>query len=225
MRDITNLSWPEGPFGADQRPFGRRNRILMAIALEMDDRVAVAATAVYLRMQRNQILDVRSDTLNLGFRATVAEDAADEADLLELIDRALVRGRRHAFVLAGHGLGRDLARLPAPGDRRLPGVIAVAEAWAGRRERQRGMATMIDTQEDVDAAAAPVDVALRPVPRQGIGEPGMIAACSLTRCIAIGLKAAANIGAYRWDGCFPVRRAAEAAAWDRMEHVEWAGLR
>jgi hypothetical protein len=229
MRDHTNLAWPEGPFGADQRPFGKRQRILMAIAIELDDRgadaVPVAAATVYLRTHRTQVMEVRADTLNIGFRATAAEDPGDEASLLDLVDRALVRGRRHATVLAGHDLGRDLARLRRPGHRRLPGVTGVAEAWGDRKAGQRGMAAMIDTQEDVEDDGVLVDTTLQPVPRAvRCGELDLLAASSLVRCIAIGLVAARRVGVYRWEGCFAARHAAENAAWDRMERVDWAGL-
>lgn len=223
MRDFTNLAWPEGPFGADQRPFGRRERILMALALELGDRATlVAATTVYLRTHRTRVVEVRADTLNVGFRTTVADTEADEVALLDLVDRALVRGRRHAVVLAGQGLGRGLASLRQPGDRRLPGLIGVAEAWTSRSVAQRGMAVMIDTEEDVEGGAALVEVALTPIGRKRCAQPAALAAASLVRCIAIALVAARHVGLYEWNGRFPVRDLAEMVAWDQIEGVEWA---
>jgi hypothetical protein len=121
MRDFTNMAWPEGPFGADQRPFGRRERILMALALELDDDATLlAAATVYLRTHRTRVVEVRPDTLNVGFRVTVDDTPRDGPALLDIVDRALVRGRRHAAVLAGYALGRDLARLRQRDDRRGP---------------------------------------------------------------------------------------------------------
>jgi hypothetical protein len=226
MRDFTNLAWPEGPFGADQRPFGRRERILMALALDLDERAGlVSAATVYCRTHRTRVVEVRADTLNVGFRVTVAEAPGDEIGLLDIVDRALVRGRRHAVVLAGHGLGRDLAWLRTPDDRRRPGVSGVADAWAGRRVAQRGIAVMVDTEDDVEDGDARVDVALTPARWEACGgQPDVLAASSLVRCIAIALVAARHIGVYEWDGRFAVRQAAEMAAWDQMDGVEWASL-
>jgi hypothetical protein len=225
MRDFTNLAWPEGPFGADQRPFGRRERILMALALELDDHATLlAAATVYLRTHRTRVVEVRADTLNVGFRMTVADTPGDGPALLDVVDRALVRGRRHAVVLAGHGLGRDLARLSQPADRRRPGVIGVADAWTSRKLAQRGMAVMVDT-EDVEDDVAHVDGALTPIRREAFtGEPDVLAASSLVRCLTIALVAARHVGAFEWDGRFAVRLAAEIAAWDQMERVDWAAL-
>lgn len=201
----------------------------MAVALEWDSREPVtgpiAVATVYLRTHRTQVVDVRSDTLNVGFRSTVAEVPSDEIALVEIVDRALVRGRRHAVVLAGHGLDRELARLPTPAGRRLPGVLGVSEMWAGREARQRGTAVMVDTERDVRPGSAQVDVALQPAPRhQGAQEPDVLAACGLARCTAIALVAAAHVGAYRWTDRFAVRQAVEAVAWDRMDRVDWSEL-
>ena len=107
MRDCTNLSWPEGPFGADQRPFGRPQRILMSLVLELDDRTPVAVTTAYFGTHRTRVLDVTADTLSIGFRTTVTDGWHDETALLDLIDRALVRGRRHALIEMPAGLSVD----------------------------------------------------------------------------------------------------------------------
>jgi hypothetical protein len=200
----------------------------MAVALAMNepgmDAAPIAAATAYLRTHRTQVIEVRPDTLNIGFRVTAVEGPEDEAALVDLIDRALVRGRRHAVALAGSGLGRDLVRFHPPPGRRLPGVAGVAEAWADRRVVRRGMAAMVDVEEDVAGCAEFLDIAPGQRPRLVDGGPDTLAADLLVRCIAVALAAARHMGVYHWDGCFAVREAAEAAAWDTIERIDWSQL-
>lgn len=118
MRDYTNLQWPEAPFGAEQRPFGRPWDMLAAFAIDWADgasglrEVPVVAATVYLRVRRHgSAYDISGDTLQIGFRATVLDHVAETPDLLAVTDRALTRARRHAVILAGHALGQGLARM------------------------------------------------------------------------------------------------------------------
>ena len=74
MRDYTNLQWPEAPFGAEQRPFGRRSPMLAAFALDWanpeDARpLPVAAATVYLRVRRHGPHGISDNGLSIGFRA------------------------------------------------------------------------------------------------------------------------------------------------------------
>jgi hypothetical protein len=86
------------------------------------------------------------------------------------------------------------------------------------------MAVVVDTQ-DVEDDESHVGVALVPVRREAFTGPAdALAAASLARCLAIALVAARHVGAYEWDGRFAARQAAEIAAWDQMERVEWAAL-
>ncbi|MGH8903709.1 MAG: hypothetical protein ACRDYA_19060 [Egibacteraceae bacterium] len=226
MRDHTNLCWPEAPFGADQRPFGKPARILVAVTVEWacDDRgerLPVCAAAVYLRTRHAGTLQVDPDTLNVGFRVAVLDGPGEAPALVDLFDRALVRCRRHAVALAGHGLADDLKAVAGLIDRRLPGVVGVGLAWADRASKGRGMARMVDTRHDLALEnTGSIDVPL------GAGTEGtlptsargaeLVAEVGLTRCLAIALTAAWHLDAYRWDGAFGVRSAVATAAWDRF---------
>ncbi|KWX02301.1 hypothetical protein LI90_3344 [Carbonactinospora thermoautotrophica] len=166
MREITNLSWPGTPYGAEQRPFGRPAQILTAVSLEwVDDgerAVPVCASAVYLRVHRTRTLPVDVDTIGFGFHAVVIERDEEAAQLAALVDRVLVQARRHAAVLAGHSFTDDLAGLHALADTvgvGVPGVTALTAEWEDRREQQRGIACLFDTCCDV-----------RPIPCQSLAD-------------------------------------------------------
>lgn len=218
MRDYTNLAWPEGPFGAVQRPFGKPAEMVAAFAVDwgrQPDPLPAAAATVYLRVRKHgQPLSVSGDTLSIGFRTTVAEDPADVPELLAVLDRALSRARRHALILAGHDLAGDLARMldlsPAP----LRGVVGVASAWETRHTRQRGMALMCDTATDAHDTARVLNLPIDPtVPEEEstcAGRPRAV----LARCLAIGLTAAVHAGRYRLEGTFPVHETIERTGWD-----------
>lgn len=224
MRDFTNLQWPEAPFGADQRPFGRRSPMLAAFALDWaspEDAgpIPVAAATVYLRVRRHGQQDVSDDGLSIGFRAVVIEDFADVPHLLALTDRALVRARRHAAIVAGHDLDTDLSRMaelaPAP----LRGVAGARAAWADRAVRERGVALMVDTAAEARDTGSELNVSLEPRTLAAPPEPfcrAAVARAVLARCLAIGLTAAVYAGRYRWEGTFRVTDAIDRAAWDLL---------
>lgn len=227
MREYTNLAWPEAPFGADQRPFGKPTRILAAVTVEWacDDRgegLPVCAAAVYLRTRRAGTLHVDPDTLNVGFRVAVLDEPGEAPVLVDLFDRALARARRHAVALAGHGLAGDLKAVAGLTDRRLPGVVGVGLAWADRASKGRGMARMVDTRpaerpaETTRRVDVPLEAGAEGTLPTSARNAGLVAEVSLTRCLAIALTAAWHLDAYRWDGTFGVRSAVAAAAWDRF---------
>ena len=224
MRDVTNLQWPEAPFGAEQRPFGRRWDMLAAFAIDWADRpdaeaIPVAAATVYLRVRRHgSAYDISADTLSIGFRATVLDDPAEVPDLLGVVDRALTRARRHAAILAGHDLDIDLSQMMALSETPLRGALGVAEAWADRTTKGRGLALMVDTDAEASATGAALDM-----PVAGPWMAPMLdgpictttaARAVLARALAIGLTAAVHAGRYQWEGTFPVGAAVDRAAWD-----------
>jgi len=157
----------------------------------------------------------------VGFRVVVLDEVDEANALIDLFDRALVRDRRHAVALAGHGLADDLKVIAGIAGRRLPGVIGVGFAWADRASKGRNMARMVDTCHDLaPTTAGHIDVSLEggaavtaPPSARGADR---IAEASLIRCLAIALTAAWHMGIYRWDGIFSVRTAAAANAWDRF---------
>jgi len=224
VHDYTNLQWPEAPFGAEQRPFGRHWDMLAAFAVDWapspdaDDLAPVAGAAVYLRVRRHgTAYDISGDTLSIGFRATVLDDPAEVPPLLAVLDRALIRARRHAAILAGHDFGRDLARMQDLSPTPLRGAAGVAEAWADRSTKGRGLAVMIDTADEAAGTGAALDIATAGAPVPMVDGPTGAATAAravLARALAIGLTAAVHAGRYRWEGTFPVAEAIDRAAWD-----------
>lgn len=224
MRSFTNLSWPDGAYGAEFRPFGKREHLLTAIAVDWslaELTVPVSVSAVYLRVRPASTLDVNEQSLSIGFWTTVIESASETADQLQHLDQILVSARRHAAILAGHHFETDLTEVAKLAESRLPGVEGVSEAWADRANKERGITTMIDTVHDVPGCDHPaLDVSLDPLRVSGPVEPAAasaLAAASLARGLAIGLVAAVHAGRFRWSGTFPVRDAVANAAWDLLE--------
>jgi hypothetical protein len=223
VREVTNLQWPEAPFGADQRPFGRHADLLAAFALQWADRPAagpllVAAATVYLRVRKHgSAIAVGPDALSIGFRANVVEDPADVPALIGLVDRALTRARRHAVIVAGHRLDGDLSRVTGLSRVPLRGAAGVLAAWANRGARERGLALMVDTDVEARTCGAALDLPLDPLTAPMPDRPACcagVARAVLTRCLAVGLTAAVDAGRYQWVGTFPVSVAIDRAAWD-----------
>src|SRR5262249_12146337 len=138
MREYTNLQWPQTPFGAEQRPFGRHWDMLTACTVEWTGRLdteaaPVASAAVYLRGRRHGEAQVVGDaTLSIGFRAMVIDDLAEVPDLLTVTDRELIGARRLGVILAGHRLDGELIRMNTLSAVPLRGAAEVLSAWANR---------------------------------------------------------------------------------------------
>jgi hypothetical protein len=223
VHDLTNLQWPEAPFGAQQRPFGGHADMLAAFTIDWAPQPGsglwpVAAATVYLRVRRHgTAYQVGEDNLSIGFRTVITEDLAEVPELLALADRALTRARRHAAILAGHRLGDDLTRMSALSGVPLRGVAGVLDAWADRTVKERGMALMIDTATDARTVGSDLDMPLEAPSEPAPHDPGCCAAVArtaLARCLAVGLTAAVHAGRYRWEGTFRVNDAIERVAWD-----------
>jgi hypothetical protein len=224
VRDYTNLQWPEAPFGAQQRPFGQHRDMLAAFAVDWTGPDAgllpVAAATVYLPVRRHGTAhQVGEQSLSIGLRATVIEEADEAPNLLALSDRALTRARRHAAILAGHHLDNDLTRMGALSTAPLRGAAGVLAAWANREVKERGLALMIDTAAEARSSGVELDTPLDPVPEAVPNCPGCaarLARCVLARCLAVGLTAAAHAGRYRWEGTFHLGDTIDRAAWDLL---------
>lgn len=220
MLDLTNLAWPETPFGAHQRPNGRRAHVLTAVdigwaraprAAELFPR---CVATIYMRVTPARRLTVDPATVPFGFRAAVAGAPDETAALLDLFDGALVRARRHAYLLAGSGLGADLARLDTLARGGHPGIATVFAAWDARATKDRGLARLHDIA-DLPGSGDP-DLDVDPFHRPGPTDmpPAPTATDALTRCLAIGLAAGRQAGLLTWEGTFTARSAVDAAAWD-----------
>lgn len=229
MRDFTNLQWPEEPFGADQRPFGRRQDMLAAFtfdwALVDDHKLPVSASVVYLRVRkRGTALQVDDDTLAIGFRTTVIESTDDLPDVIAQVDRAFTRARRHAAILTGHSFDPDLTRLIQLSQEPARGLCGVLEEWRYRHQQStssrelRGLALMIDTQdEEVRDVGAALDLPLVAAQTTLPDTPAASAdraRALLSRCLAVGLTAAVHAGRLSWEDTFRVGLAVEREAWD-----------
>jgi hypothetical protein len=223
VREYTNLQWPQTPFGAEQRPFGRPCDMLTACTVEWTGAVAdgalpIASAAVYLRVRKHGPAHLTADdTLSIGFHTAVIEDAAEVPDLLTLTDRELTGARRLGGVLAGHRLSRDLTGMNTLSAVPLRGAAEVLSAWTDRSVKQRGVAVMVDTASEAAATGAELDIRLEPVFEPVPDCPACAAKAArraLTRCLAVGLSAAVHTGRYVWEGTFRVAHAIDEAAWD-----------
>jgi hypothetical protein len=225
MREFTNLLWPEEPFGADLRPFGNPTPMVAAFAVDWatDGRPAAAAVA-YLRGKRAGTVEVSAATLNPGFVAVVPETDGDVGAIADWFDRALVRARVKAHLLAGHDLQDTLTPMKKLVDVPMAGVTGVANCWADRpaTARTAKVARMLDTALDLpdplEAAARLGTTILGPVepiiwPR-GTHEQSHTAFRCAARALAIGLAAARHTGSYRWADELNVPTALAHAAWD-----------
>ncbi|GAB2880317.1 hypothetical protein [Streptomyces mayteni] len=150
---ITNLSWPQTPYGADKRPFARHVQLLTGLAMQwVDDGTAgvpASVAVVFLPVRRTQAVQLTPQTLHFGYRLAVAERNDDAPELLRLIDGILVQGRRHAAGIAWHSFADDLHVTQALAIERLPGFTALGEAWRDRSQRERGTAPLVDTATDL----------------------------------------------------------------------------
>ncbi|RZU48762.1 hypothetical protein EV385_0486 [Krasilnikovia cinnamomea] len=225
MRDISNLLWPEAPFGAEQRPFGRARDMLTAVAIDWavqrgGEPLPVGAAAVYLGVRRHgNAYEVNSDTLSIGFRTTVIDTPDELPELLAILDRTLTRARRQAAILAGHRLGGDLARILDRSRVPLRGAAGVIDVWAHRMTKTRGLARMVDTAVEAATTGADLDMPLPATPVALPTSPDESAqGCRrvLARALAIGLTAAVHTGRYHWEGQFRVREVTDRETWDLL---------
>jgi hypothetical protein len=163
MRSLTNLGWPDTPYGSDKRPFPGNVRLLTALNIRWaddgSDAVPVGAAAVFVPVHRTKVTTITAGTLHFGYRSVVTEDVNDQAELLRVVDRILVQGRRHAAALAWHSYPDDLHAICALAKERLPGVSSVGDAWHDRATHARGVAPVVDTAADLGRIASIADLA------------------------------------------------------------------
>jgi hypothetical protein len=250
---MTNLNWPDTPYGADKRPVTKTVHLLTGMAMHWaddgQDTVPVSAAAVFLPVKRTQPITVHADTLHFGFRVAVAEHDHDASELLRFVDGILVQGRRHAAVLAWHSFADDLHVMQDLASERLPGVEAVGQAWQDRTHRERGCAPLADTADDLDGTA---ELAADTAQRHGI-ELGMrlrelqraqaiqrlhdaltdnpphpehllnFGAAVLAQALAVALLAGKAASRLTWDAPLDLAEAIERGAWHALEPVAHTG--
>ncbi len=225
MREATNLSWTDTPFGGARRPFADRTPLLAAFSINATDRSPVAAAAVYLPLPRARSLTVTDTTVRFGFHAVAAEEPAETSAVAASVDAQLVQARRQAAILAGHRLGDELAALTAasagPPTR---GITVVRAAWHSQLS-ERGLARLHDTGSQpgpvtlgdicagYDLHALPADLPLSEA--DGVWAASQILRQLVAYALAIALIAARNADHYRWDALH-LDAVVEAAAWDQL---------
>ena len=229
MHRITNLSWPETPYGAGQRPFGKAVPMLAAANLGWTDYWATMCPKwtcfVYLRTDSTRTLSLDECALNFGFDLHIQEFSNE--NLAYQFDKGLVAARRAAKILAAHNFGEELSWFDGLAEHgRMPGVDSVRQQWSDRAHKGRGMAAMFDTAYDPEAARDFDDTCAR-LNITGLGQhdegrelepdyPTLVARWAIKETLTVALIAAACTSKYRWSGEVDVEQAVTAAAWDRL---------
>lgn len=223
MKDLTNLDWPEAPFGTGHhKPWGRKSPLLCGFELQPAAEIAGplgCVATVYVRINPREAVTAATDTLPIGFRVTVAEGPDDLPSLLEILDSALARARRHAAIIAGHHLDHSLGPLVHSNGGRWPGVTSVLGGWLDRPDQDRGFARLVDTADQPARARLDVDLTAEP---QATTDRQDLAQLTLQRCLAVVMHAGASEQRLSWRGTFSVDQALHLAGWDLLQHRETA---
>jgi hypothetical protein len=225
MREATNLSWTDTPFGGARRPFADRTVLLAAFSVQAPAHAPAAMAAVYLPLPRAGSLTVTDTALRFGFHALAAEDPGETRAVAASIDALLVQARCQAAILAGHRLGDQLAALTAAGaGQPMRGITAVRAAWHGQLS-ERGLARLHETGSQpgpVTLADICAGYGLHAVPAgfppAGAGAYGVssqILRQLVLYALAIALIAARDEGRYQWDAIH-LDAVVEAATWDQL---------
>ncbi|MFC5057030.1 hypothetical protein [Saccharothrix xinjiangensis] len=191
---------------------------------------------MYLYLHRTDVLDLDDGVPNLGFEL-LTDEVDDPPDLLpQRLDELLVAGRRHARILAGHGLAADLERLAGFAvRRRLPGVESVARSWMtrGTAGKGPGAAVVFDTALDEPAGPEPDLMALcdraglkaTTVAVPAVDPPTAPAVSALVRTTAVALLAARALGRYWWSRPIDLDTLVLDSAWDHLEALSGGDTR
>lgn len=230
MRRTTNLHWPIEPFGATQRPFAADRPMMAAVSVGWTGHVRRPAWAcvVYLYTDSTRTLALDGQVLNFGYEVLTSQPGESTTALVERLDEVLVACRRHAKVLAGHDLARDLATLTTCGlGRRLPGVDGVRQQWTARQAKERGMAAVIDTAHDIAQPDA-TDLALlcdqaeltaiRVTVPAGTADAATVRQ-AIVHTLAIALLAARATGKYDWTTPVDLDQLVTETAWDQLAQL------
>jgi hypothetical protein len=223
MRTWTNLTWPDDPYRTGQQLYRRPAPRLAAFttwpALAGDQLVPVTTAVVYLTLHRSRPVTVTGQTLTFGFRAASTSDPAQAADVAGVADLDLMQARRHAAVLTGYELARDLATLQqASTGAARRGTGAVAAEW-GRRGPATGRADLFDASLDLPGnpslAQACQQAKVNPV-RAGTSdqEDRHPVTLAVERALAVALVCARHLGRCEWDAALDTRAVMAACAWD-----------
>jgi hypothetical protein len=224
MRTWTNLPWPDDPYRTGQqlyrRPAGRLAAFTTWPTVAGGRAVPLTTAIVYLPLDRSKPVSVTGQTLAFGFRAVSADDPAELPAVAAIADLDLMQARRHAAVLTGYHLARDLTALrQADGTTARRGLAAVADDWADRSPAA-GRAALVDCDLDLPGAGLPLGQACQQagISPMGTGAVGQgtshPATLAVKRALVIALLCARHHGRYEWDGILDTGEAMAAATWD-----------
>jgi hypothetical protein len=223
MRTWTNLAWPDDPYRTGQqlyrKPGGRLAAFTTWPAVIGGRQIPAAIAIVYLPLHRNRAVAVTGQALAFGFRAASTSDPAEVPAVAAVADLDLMQARRHAAVLTGYHLDKDLAALQqADGVTECRGLAAVAGDWADRGPAP-GRAAMFDCDLDLPGGLplgrACQQAGISPVPTSGADtESCYQATLAVERALAIALLCARHQGRYEWDGTLDTKTVMTASAWD-----------
>jgi hypothetical protein len=223
MQTWTNLAWPDDPYRTGQqlyrKPAGRLAAFTTWPAVIGGQQMPATAAIVYLPLHRNRAVAVTGQALAFGFRAASTSDPAEVPAVAAVADLDLMQARRHAVVLTGYHLAKDLAALQqADGVTKFRGLAAVAGDWADRGPAP-GRAALFDCDADLPGGLplgrACQQAGISPMPTVGAGnENSYQATLAVERALAIALLCARHQGRYEWAGTLDTKTVMTAAAWD-----------
>lgn len=223
MQTWTNLAWPDDPYRIGQQLYRKPPPRLAAFttwpAVTGDQQIPATTAIVYLPLHRSRPVTVTGQTLAFGFRAASAVSPAEVPAMAAVADLDLMQARRHAAVLTGYHLDKDLAALrQADGVTECRGLAAVASEWGDRRLAS-GRAALFDCDLDLPGGQslgrACRQAGISPMPTADAGNGCWYqATLAVERALAIALLCARHQGRYQWDGTLDTKAALSASAWD-----------
>jgi hypothetical protein len=223
MQTWTNLAWPDDPYRTGQqlyrKPAGRLAAFTTWPVVIGGQPVPATTAIVYLPLHRSRPVTVTGQTLAFGFRAVSASDPAEVPGMAAVADLDLMQARRHAVVLTGCHLDKDLAALQhADGVTQCRGLAAVAGDWADRSPAP-GRAALFDCDLGLPAGLplgqACQQAGISPMTTAGLrDEDRYRATLAVERALVIALLCARHQGRYEWDGTLDTRTVMTASAWD-----------
>lgn len=223
MQTWTNLAWPDDPYRTGQQLYRKPPPRLAAFttwpAVIGGWQIPATTAIVYLPLHRSRPVTVTAQTLAFGFRAASAAGPAEVPAVAAVADLDLMQARRHAAVLTGYHLDKDLAALQqADGVTECRGLAAVAGNWADRCPAP-GRAAMFDCDLDLPGGLplgrACQQAGINPAPTSGAGNESCYQpTLAVERALAIALLCARHQGRYEWDGTLDTKTVIAASAWD-----------
>ncbi|MFD8952480.1 hypothetical protein ACFV0B_26895 [Streptomyces xanthophaeus] len=163
MLELSNLGWPQTPYGSTGQIIQRPRRLLTGLTtLWADDHgpVLMSAAAVFIPVHRTRPVPVVHGPFNFGYRVLAATTTKETPEILAALDVLLVQARRDAHAIAWHNAEDDLYSMSILNPDQQ-GVAGVTAAWTARNRtpRAKGIARCVDTAQDLGPAELLADTA------------------------------------------------------------------